>query len=69
VAGVQPEIWHFSVRDEGVARQLAAAVGQRAQLHYAEHRGVPTSCFGESSYFVDRINAIADGPQVLAPPR
>jgi hypothetical protein len=60
VAGVQPEIWHFSVRDAALARQLSAAVGQRVQLHYTEHRGVPTDCFGETGYFVDRINTIAD---------
>jgi len=60
VAGVQPTIWNFSVRDEAVAQQLAAAVGQRVQLRYAEHRGVPTSCFGETPYFVERLNAIGD---------
>ncbi|MBS0376300.1 MAG: hypothetical protein JSR73_17105 [Proteobacteria bacterium] len=60
VAGVQPTIWNFSVRDEAVAQQLAAAVGQRVQLRYAEHRGVPTSCFGETPYFVERLNAVGD---------
>lgn len=59
VAGVQPEIWNFTVRDPAVARQLSAAVGQRVQLHYIEHRGIPTSCLGDTGYFVDRINAIA----------
>jgi hypothetical protein len=60
VAGIQPEIWHFTVRDEAVARTLSAAVGQRVQLHYAEHRGVPTSCLGDTGYFVDHINAVSD---------
>jgi len=62
VAGIQPEIWHFSVRDPAVAAQMAKAVGQRVQLHYSEHPGVPTSCFGESAYFVDRINSIGELP-------
>jgi hypothetical protein len=62
VAGVQPEIWYFTVRDAAVAQQLSAAVGQRVQLHYAEHRGIPTTCFGETGYFVDRINTIGAGP-------
>lgn len=60
VAGVQPEIWPFSVRDAALARQLSAAVGQRVQLHYTEHRGVPTGCFGDTGYYVDRINTIAE---------
>ena len=70
VAGVQPEIWRFSVREESLAKSLAAAVGQRVQLHYGEHRGVPTSCFAETGYFVDRINTIGDSkgaPVVTAP--
>ncbi len=60
VTGVQPEIWHFSVRDPALARQLSAAVGQRVQLHYTEHRGVPTDCFAETDYYVDRINTIGE---------
>lgn len=55
VGGVAPEIWNFSVRDPEVARQLASHVGERVQLHYTEHRGIPTSCFGETGYFVDRV--------------
>lgn len=62
VAGVQPEIWNFTVRDPVLAGRLAAAVGERAQLHYAEHRGLPSSCFGDTSYFVDSITAIAAAP-------
>ena len=34
VAGIQPEVWHFSVRDKAVAEQMAKAVGQRVQLHW-----------------------------------
>ena len=69
VAGVAPEIWHFSVRDPALARQLATVVGQRVQLHYTEHRGVPTECFGETGYYVDRINTIGEPPPAAAPLR
>lgn len=55
VGGVAPEIWHFSVRDSKVAAKLADYVGERVQLHYTEHRGIPTSCFGETGYFVDDV--------------
>jgi len=55
VAGVAPQIWKFSVRDPKVADQLGSFVGERVQLRYTEHVGVPTSCFGETSYFVDRV--------------
>jgi hypothetical protein len=50
--GVAPVIWNFSVRDEQVAAKLMQAAGKRVALHYEEHKGVPTSCFGETPYFV-----------------
>jgi hypothetical protein len=69
VAGVQPEIWHFSVRDAALAQQLSAAVGQRVQLHYTEHRGVPTDCFGETGYYVARINTLREPGPAVTPVR
>ncbi len=58
VGGVAPQIWNFSVRDATVAEQLHKAVGQQVRMHYREHRGLPTSCFGETDYFVDRFEII-----------
>ncbi len=55
VPGVAPTIWEFSVRDERVVPRLSAAIGRRVVLHYAEHRGVPTNCFGQTDYFVDSV--------------
>ena len=53
VGGVAPQLFDFSTRDEALAEKLSAAVGQEIQLHYSEHRGVPTSCFAETPYFAD----------------
>jgi hypothetical protein len=55
VPGVAPVMWNFTVRDDQVAKQMSSAVGQRVVLHYQEHRGVPTNCFGETAYFVDSV--------------
>jgi hypothetical protein len=60
VVGVAPQIWLFSVRDLRVADQLNKVVGRKVQLHYTEHPGVPTSCFGDTRYYVDRITVVAD---------
>jgi hypothetical protein len=60
VAGVQPEIWRFTVRDPAVAQQLMKAVGQRVQLRYDERIALPTSCFGDTRYFVDRFTPMGD---------
>lgn len=58
VGGVAPEIWYFSVRDPAIIEQLYAAVGERVRLHYTEHKGIPTNCFGETAYFVDRVTRV-----------
>ena len=68
VAGVAPEVWHFSVRDPAVAAQMSKAVGQRVQLHYSQHPGVPTNCFAETEYYVDRINSIGELPVIPGGP-
>jgi hypothetical protein len=55
VAGVAPQIWNFTVRDARLADELRRLVGTKVQLHYTEHRGVPTSCFGDTGYYVDGV--------------
>jgi hypothetical protein len=50
--GAIPERFAFTVRDEAVVKQLQSAIGQRVQLSYEQHKGIPTSCFGETEYFV-----------------
>ena len=63
--GAIPERFNFTVRDENVVRQLQAAMGQRVQLTYSQHVGVPTSCFGETQYFVEK--AVVGGSNPVAP--
>ena len=58
VGGVAPQIWHFSVRDDAVAQQLLRNVGKQMRVHYTEHPGLPTTCFGETGYFADRFELI-----------
>jgi hypothetical protein len=58
VPGVTPVIWNFSVRDKSISLQINAALGKRVVLHYREHRGLPRTCFGETSYFVTGVRAV-----------
>lgn len=58
VPGVAPTLWTFSVRDDGTAKQLSDATGRRVKVHYTEHRGVPTECFGTTAYYVDSVQVI-----------
>ncbi len=59
IPGAVPEIFHFSVRDDRIAGELQQAMGQRVTLHYEQHRGVPTRCFGETEYYVEDVRAVA----------
>jgi hypothetical protein len=58
VPGVAPTIWAFTVRDNTVAKQIETALGKRVVLHYREHRGVPSKCFGDTQYFVDSVAVV-----------
>ena len=53
--GAIPEKFEFTVRDDALAAQLSAAAGKRVVLGYSQHKGLPTSCFGDTDYFVERI--------------
>ena len=68
VGGVAPQIWNLSVRDDAVAQQLHAAVGQQVRLHYSEHPGLPTNCFGETDYFVQSVEIVGAPPWMGAAP-
>jgi hypothetical protein len=61
VPGAIPEKFEFTVRDEAVAGQMSAAAGKRVILRYAQHKGLPGSCFGDTEYFVSQV-------QIQSPP-
>ena len=56
--GTMPQIFSFTVRDDSIAAILNGMSGQRVAIYYEQHRGVPTSCFGETEYFVVRAQRL-----------
>lgn len=56
--GAAPEKFIFSVRDDAVAARINALVGQRVALTYEEHKGIPTTCFGDTNYFVADVKTV-----------
>jgi hypothetical protein len=42
----------FTVQDNDPAAGLSALAGQRVVVHYQQHKGIPTSCFGDTAYLV-----------------
>ncbi|HEX8850919.1 MAG TPA: hypothetical protein VF761_15415 [Gemmatimonadaceae bacterium] len=69
VPGSQPEIFRFTVRKDSIASLLQHAMGDRVTLQYAQHVGIPVSCFGDTQYFVEGVQAITEmTPTAPAPP-
>jgi hypothetical protein len=58
VPGAMQERWVFTVRNDSVAALIRNSLGKQVSLAYEEHRGVPTSCFGETQYFVVGIQKL-----------
>jgi hypothetical protein len=50
--GTLTEKFPFTVRDPAVAATLNANIGKRMTLHYEQRKWVPSSCFGETEYFI-----------------
>ncbi len=58
IPGAMPQLFHFTVKNDSVAALLERNLGKRVSLTYDEHRGIPTSCFGETSYFVSNVRIV-----------
>jgi hypothetical protein len=67
--GTVAEKFTFTVRNEDVARRVNATMGQRVSLDYEQHIGIPTTCFGDTEYFVTDVRVVPE-PSLLpsAPP-
>jgi hypothetical protein len=56
--GSMPEKFLFTVRDDAMAARINTIMGKRVALTYEQHIGVPTSCFGETQYFVTDVREV-----------
>lgn len=65
--GAIPEKFEFTVRDEAVAQKINKLSGKRVVLDYQQHRFIPSSCFGETEYFVGDIREVLDSPAPQIP--
>jgi hypothetical protein len=60
VPGAAPQIFPFTIPDDGVASKLKDIEGKRVAIHYEEKRGIPSSCFGDTSYFVTDVRVVSN---------
>lgn len=65
--GAIPEKFEFSVRDDAIAQRINQLAGKRVVLDYRQYRFIPSSCFGETEYFIDGVREVQDTPAPAAP--
>lgn len=62
--GSTTEKFPFTVWDEAAVRQINKLMGRRVSIHYEQKVGLPTSCFGETRYYVTRVTLLEEIPLV-----
>jgi len=58
IPGSMPEKFYFTVRNDSVAGLINSSLGKRVALTYRQHVGVPTSCFGDTQYYVSNVKTL-----------
>ena len=58
IPGTMSEKFFFTVRDDSIAARVNQSMGKRVALTYNQHMGIPTSCFGETQYFVADVRLV-----------
>ena len=70
--GAPLEKFTFTVMDDAVADSINRVIGRRVALHYEQKVGLPTTCFGDTRYYVTRVTVADDislSPGVVVQPR
>ena len=58
--GAPVEKFYFTVFDDAVATDINRYIGKRVALNYEQKVGLPTSCFGETRYYVTKVTPVDD---------
>ena len=69
--GAPVEKFNFTVFDDAVASDINRHMGKRVSLHYEQKVGLPTSCFGDTRYYVNKVIPVDDislSPGVVVQP-
>jgi len=58
--GAIPEKFIFTVPDDAAAGRINALAGERVVLSYQQHKFIPSSCFGDTEYFVVDVSKVRE---------
>ncbi len=56
--GTQAEKFLFTVKDKSLVEKINSSLGKRVRLTYEEHKGIPSTCFGETPYYVQNVQIL-----------
>ena len=56
--GTMSEKFYFTVRDATVAAHINQSLGKRVTLTYEQHIGLPSTCLGDTEYFVTNVRIV-----------
>lgn len=56
--GTMSEKFLFTVRNGMVAARINQSLGKKVTITYEQHVGVPSTCFGETAYYVTGIRTV-----------
>lgn len=58
--GFRSDSFSFTVRNDSIAHMIESMSGKRVAVDYEQHIYVPTSCFGDTEYFVTGVNVLPE---------
>lgn len=58
IPGTLTEKFFFTVHDDDVVKKINDSLGKKVSLAYDEHVGIPSSCFGDTGYFVSDLRVV-----------
>ncbi|MCH9799519.1 MAG: hypothetical protein K0U18_06895 [Betaproteobacteria bacterium] len=58
VPGTQAEKFFFTAKNEAIYNKINETNGQRVRLLYKQHKWIPSSCFGDTEYFVYDVKVL-----------
>ena len=58
IPGTMAEKFLFTVPSSDTAAKINSSLGKRVALHYQQHKWIPSSCFGDTEYFVTDVHVM-----------
>ncbi len=58
--GFRSDSFSFTVRSDSLAHVIETLSGKRVAVDYEQHLYVPTSCFGDTEYFVTGVSVLPE---------